>query len=179
MSRRTHPILAPALTALAIAVTVPLTACGGGGEDTLPAPSLEQWQGRVNGFCSDGVQETLALVPAKTTRQIPNDAQARAEILANVRDESSPLPRPEGYNTQIETWIAGLDADIKLLGNVAREATNGGDYLTTIGELDASTGDAAAALDLPACQQLSISDREHLRLSRRRRRSVGTEQAGS
>ncbi len=123
----------------------------------MPAPSLAQWQGRVNSFCSDGVQETLALVPAKVTREIPNDAQARAEILANVRDEASPLPRPEGYNTQIETWIAGLDADIKLLGKVAREATNGGDYLTTIGELDASTGDAAAALDLPDCQQLSAA----------------------
>ncbi len=110
MSRRRHPILAPAIAALAIALAASLTACGGGGEDTLPAPSMEQWQGRVNSFCSDGVQETLALVAPKATRDIPNDAQARAEILDNVRNEASPLPRPEGYGTQIETGSPGSTA---------------------------------------------------------------------
>lgn len=156
MSRPRHPIFAPALAAMALALGVPLAACGGS-DSTLPSPSLEQWQGRVNSFCSDGVQETLALVSPKTTAQIPRDAQARAEILDNVRDESAPLPRPDGYDGQIETWIAGLDSDIKLLQQVAREATSGGDYLTTIGELDASTGEAAAAIGLPDCQQLSVA----------------------
>lgn len=156
MSRRRRRILAPALAVLALALAVPLAACGGS-DSTLPSPSLEQWQGRVNGFCSDGIQEALALVSPKSTAQIPKDAQARAEILDNVRDEAAPLPRPDGYDSQIEDWVNQLDGDIKLLQQVAREATSGGDYLTTIGQLDASTGDAAAALGLPDCQQLSVA----------------------
>ncbi len=157
MIRPPHKLRAarPLALALAALATAAIAGCGGG-EQTLPSPSLEQWQARVDGFCSDGIQETLALVPPKTTRQIPADAQARAEILDNVRDEAAPLPRPDGYDSQIEAWLAGVGSDIKLLNRIATAATSGGDYLTMLGDLDASTGDLATPLGLPDCQQLSV-----------------------
>jgi hypothetical protein len=145
-----------ATAALGAVLAVGLAACGDDEEvPTLPPPSLEQWQARVNGYCSDGVQEAVALPLPQTTRQVPEDAQARASILLDVHDAVLPLAQPPEQTTQINSWMGELDADAKLLKKIAVKAAAGLDYLTLAGELDESSGVAANELGLDQCAALA------------------------
>ena len=145
-----------AIALLSVALAVGLAACGGDDEvPTLPPPSLEQWQARVNGYCSDGVQEAVALPLPQTTRQVPEDAQARASILLDVHDAVLPLAQPPDEATNIDLWMGEIQADSKLLQKIAVKAAAGLDYLTLAGELDESSGEAANALGLDQCANLA------------------------
>jgi hypothetical protein len=140
----------------AAVIAAGLAACGDGDEvPTLPPPSLEQWQARVNGYCSDGIQEAVALPPPETTRQVPQDSQARAAILIDVHNAVLPLAQPSGSETAINTWMDEIEADAKLLNRIAVKAAAGLDYLTLAGEIDASSADAANALGLDQCADLA------------------------
>ncbi len=144
-----------ALLAVA-ALAAPLAACGDDEEaPTLPPPSLEQWQARVNGYCSDGIQEAVALPLPTTTRDVPADARARAEILVTVYNAVIPLPPPEGKSDFIDVWLEELSSDTDLLNEIARTAAADGDYLTQLGELDESAGEAALTLGLDQCAALA------------------------
>jgi hypothetical protein len=144
---------------LALAFVLPLAACGGDdGEDqmtTFPAPSLEQWQVRVDGYCSDGIQEAVALPLPRSTEELPDDARGRAAILITVRDAVLPLPQPEGEGDTIDAWLTELTADARLLNEVASVAEAGDDYLDLIGELDESSGELAGELGLDSCVTLA------------------------
>jgi len=146
-----------ATTALALLLGIALAACGGDDEEvpTLPPPSLEQWQARVNGYCSDGIQEAVALPPPQTTRQVPEDSQARAAILIDVHDAVLPLAQPPDQATQIDLWLGELEADAKLLNKIAVKAASGLDYLTLAGQVDESSGEAANELGLDQCAGLA------------------------
>ena len=143
--------------AAAAAVAVGLAACGGDDETTpqLPPPSLAQWQGRVNAFCSDGIQEAIALPLPQTTEALGPDAQARAEILTTVRDAVLPLPQPPDQAGEIDAWLAEIDADVKQLQQVAKAVVKGEDPLDLVGALDESAGQAALPLGLDQCAALS------------------------
>ncbi len=122
---------------------------------TLPPPSLEQWQARVNGYCSDGIQEAVALPLPETTRQVPEDAQARAAILVDVHNAVLPLAQPPDQATEIDVWMGEIAADAKLLNKIAVKAASGLDYLTLAGQIDESSGEAANALGLDQCAGLA------------------------
>jgi len=142
--------------ALAALLGTGLAACGDDEEvPTLPPPSLDQWQARVNGYCSDGVQEAVALPPPQTTRQVPEDSQARAAILTDVHNAVLPLAQPPDQATQIDLWMGEIDADAKLLNRIAVKAASGQDYLTLAGQIDESSGEAANALGLDQCAALA------------------------
>jgi hypothetical protein len=149
------------LTAAALAATfiLPLAACGGGDDDdqmtTFPPPSIEQWQARVDGFCSDGIQEAVALPLPRSTKELPDDARGRAEILVTVRDAVLPLPRPEGTEDAVDAWLEELTADAELLNEIASVAAADDDYLDLIAELDESSAGPAAELGLDTCVTLA------------------------
>ena len=145
-----------AIALLSVALAVGLAACGGDDEvPTLPPPSLEQWQARVNGYCSDGIQEAVALPLPQTTRQVPADAQGRAAILLDVHDAVLPLAQPPDQATDIDLWMGEIAADAKLLSKIAVKAASGRDYLTLAGQLDESSGEAATGLGLDQCAGLA------------------------
>lgn len=146
------------LAALALAAALVAVPAGCGDDEEVPAlppPSLEQWQARVNGYCSDGIQEAVALPLPTTTRDVPADARARAEILVTVHDAVIPLPPPEGQSDFIDVWLEEISSDIDLLNEIARTAAANGDYLTQLGELDESSGQAALTLGLDQCAALA------------------------
>jgi hypothetical protein len=153
-ARRPVPlILAFALLLLA----VPLAACGdeeGDVAEALPPPSLEQWQARVDGYCSDGIQEAVALPLPTNSRQLPNDARARAEILITVRDAVLPLARPEGKQDTVDSWLDELTADAEQLSELAATAAAGGDFLS-LEPVDESAGAVALVLGLRECAALA------------------------
>lgn len=143
--------------ALALFAALSLAACGGddGEMTTFPAPSLEQWQVRVDGYCSDGIQEAVALPLPTSTKELPDDARGRADILVTVRDAVLPLPRPEGEEETINAWLEELTADAQLLNEVASVAAADGDYLDLIAQVDESSGELAAELGLENCVTLA------------------------
>lgn len=147
-----------AAVAATLALAAGVAACGdddGVETPTLPPPSLEQWQAKVNGYCSDGVQEAVALPLPTTTREVPADARARAEILVTVHDAVIPLPPPEGKGDFVDVWLEELSSDTDLLNEIARTAAADEDYLTLAGELDESAGQAALTLGLDQCAALA------------------------
>lgn len=146
--------LLAAVAALALAAS--LAACGGDdGPTQAITPSLEQWQVRVDGYCSDGVQEAVALPLPTSSKQIPDDARARADILVTVRDAVLPLPRPEGEEERINAWLDELTADADLLNRIASVAAADDDYLELISKLDESSGELATELGLSDCATLA------------------------
>jgi hypothetical protein len=149
-------ILRAASATVALALLLTLAACGGDDEPEPPLrPSLEQWQLRVDGYCSDGIQEAVALPLPTSTKQLPNDARGRAEILVTVRDAVLPLPRPEGEEEKIDAWINELTADAELLNEIASVAAADDDYLDLITSLDESAGQVAGELGLDDCAGLA------------------------
>lgn len=144
--------------ALIAALTIPLAACGGdddGVADPLPPPSLEQWQVRVEQFCSDGIQNAVAIPLPQSTRDIPDDARARAEILVTTRDAVLPLARPEGEGETIEAWLTELTDDARLLNEIASVAAADDDYLDLLAQVDESSAGPASELGLDNCVALA------------------------
>jgi hypothetical protein len=154
-----RPVILRALAAAStLAVVLSLSACGLSGDETVetfPPPSLEQWQAKVDLYCSDGIQEVVALPLPRTTDEVPDDALGRADILITVRDAVLPLPRPEGEEETIQAWLDDITADAKLLGEISSVAAAGGDYLDLIAELDESSGEIAGELGLENCVTLA------------------------
>ena len=149
-------ILRAASAALALVIVLSLAACGDDEEvETLPGPSLEQWQLRVDGYCSDGIQEAVALPLPTSTKEVPDDARGRAEILVTVRDAVLPLPRPDGEEETINAWLNELTADAELLNEIATVAAADDDYLDLLTELDESSGEVAGELGLDNCVALA------------------------
>lgn len=122
-------------------------------EDNPPEQlSDEEWVGRADGFCSDGIQEATALPLPSRRGDLAADAAQRAEIVTNVRDGLVTLGASDGIDEDAVTlYIGQLSADAQLLEKVSEAASAGGDAQQLNAQLDESAGQAASSLGLADC----------------------------
>lgn len=128
-----------------------------GGEESTGSPAVQpSWAERADAYCSDGLQETVALPLPATAREVAADADARIGIVATVRDGIYTLGDPDaGDEALAAVYVRQLDADLGTLDAIATAARQGGDYTAVAAGLDESAGRTASQLGLGDCAALS------------------------
>ena len=145
------------LAAASLAALALLAAgCGDDGGSTSPGPlGADDWRDRVEQYCSDAYQEATALPLPGHVSQVAEDASARAEILATVRDGVLTLGQPDGIDSgDVSAYVDALNADIEQLGQIA-DAADDGTINPEAAQLDEAAGQAAGAIGLDNCAALS------------------------
>ena len=116
------------LAAVGAAAVLAFAGCGGDDDESMePAPvAIGYWISQADRYCSDGTQEAAALRVPSSARQYVVDSQARAEILAVVRDGIVTLGQPEEVDGDaLATYLEELNADIKVMTTAAAAASRG------------------------------------------------------
>lgn len=117
---------------------------------------FETWKVRAASYCSDGIQEGVALPLPSNDRQLAADAAQRAEILLTVRDAVLPLGAPDGKGPQVGAYVGALTEDADLLNRISETAANGVDPAGLESALiEANSGEAARELELEECANLA------------------------
>lgn len=146
--------IAAVTTALAIAL---LAGCGDDEDaETVTAISAGDFVPLAEEFCTDGTEEATALPLPANAGAVAKDADARAEIVATVRDGLLTLGEPEGVDGESRTaYLVELETDIQQLGEIAAAARTGESYEELNATFDESAGAVAATIGLDACAAFS------------------------
>lgn len=132
----------------AVVVLATAIAVGCGDDPADPEPfSAAEWRERADQFCDEGAQDATALPPPGSRREIAEDASARAEIIATVRDGIVTLGTPDGIDDrQLTSYLVALEADVGKLEQLAEGGGSGGAAV-----IDETTGGIAGDLGLQSC----------------------------
>jgi len=144
-----------ALATVAVTAMLAFAGCSGDGEETIGAPpiAIGYWISQADRYCSDGSQEAAALRVPSSAKQYVADSQARAEILAVVRDAIVTLGQPDEVDpTALASYLEELNADIEVMTTAAGAASEGSPF----SPLDLSAAEAAAALGLARCEGFAV-----------------------
>lgn len=143
---------------VAVAAALVLASSGCGGEEEAPTGPLSEsdWQERAGGLCRDGMQDAAALPVPGSVAELARDAAARAEIVAGLREGLTSLGEPDGVSpNDLDAYLDDLSADVDALNALSKAAGRGGDVRKAVRRIDESAGELATRLGQPDCAALS------------------------
>lgn len=136
----------------AIALIVAFGPWGGSDDAGATGTTEETWTAKANAFCADGIQETSALTLPSSARQVAADAEARIQIVANVRDGIYTLGEPPDLDPTLSAvYLDALTKDLDRLDEIRAAAKTGGDYQSLNAGFDEAAGETASQLGLDDC----------------------------
>lgn len=107
------------ITALAVAATMTLAACGGGGSDTL---SEDDFIDEVNGLCADANDDLDDIDEPEELSDVVDFASDSSEIFSTLRDDLGELSPPDDLADDYADALDAIDEIIELLGDFEQAA---------------------------------------------------------